>query len=125
MRRGSRGRGACAPANGGVARRAGADPDVPRHQRPARASAVPHPGVVNLKVGNTRVWSGRPPPVVRALIAAGWEIDAHTITHPDLTTVDAARLRHEVAGSRTWIRRKFRVPVDFFCYPFGGYDARA
>ena len=37
---------------------------------------------------------------VRAMLRDGWEIDAHTLTHPDLTTVDAARLRHEVAGSR-------------------------
>jgi hypothetical protein len=29
-----------------------------------------------------------------------------------------------VAGSRTWIRRHFHVPVDFFCYPSGRYNAR-
>jgi peptidoglycan/xylan/chitin deacetylase (PgdA/CDA1 family) len=61
---------------------------------------------------------------IRKLIAAGWEIDAHTITHPDLTTVDDARLRYEVAGSRKEIRRRFHVPVDFFCYPSGRYDTR-
>ena len=76
------------------------------------------PGVLNLQVGNLV------PARVRELIRAGWEIDAHTFTHPDLTTVDAARLRYEVAGSRRWIRRVFHVPVDFFCYPAGRYDAR-
>ena len=81
-------------------------------------------GVVNLKVGNTRAPSGLPPRLVRYLIAAGWEIDAHTFTHPDLTTVDARRLRYEVAGSRKWIRRTFHVSADFFCYPSGRYDAR-
>jgi hypothetical protein len=29
-----------------------------------------------------------------------------------------------VAGSRRLIRRKFHVPVDFFCYPSGRYNSR-
>ena len=82
------------------------------------------PGVLNLKVRNEDDRWGMPRVLVRRLIRAGWEIDAHTITHPDLTRVDDARLRHEVAGSRVLIRRQFRVPVDFFCYPSGRYDAR-
>ena len=48
------------------------------------------PGVLNLEVANLKpVWGIRPPGV-RKLLAAGWEIDAHTLTHPDLTQVDAA-----------------------------------
>ena len=62
-------------------------------------------------------------PRVRALVRAGWEIDAHTISHPDLTTLDIAALMREVAGSRRIIRRQLHVPVDFFCYPAGRYDA--
>lgn len=81
------------------------------------------PGVLNLEVANLKpVWGTRPGEV-RALIRAGWEIDAHTLTHPDLTTLDPARLRREVAGSRAAIRREFDVPVLFFCYPSGRYDA--
>jgi len=81
------------------------------------------PGVVNLKVKNTTVSWGLSPKRVRTLIAAGWEIDAHTITHPDLTRVDGAQLHREIAGSRSIIRRQFHVPVDFFCYPSGRYNA--
>ncbi|HEY7603076.1 MAG TPA: polysaccharide deacetylase family protein [Gaiellaceae bacterium] len=81
------------------------------------------PGVLNLEVANLKpVWGIRPPGV-RKLLAAGWELDAHTLTHPDLTGVDAARLRQEVTGSRTAIRKMFHVPVNFFCYPAGRYDA--
>jgi peptidoglycan/xylan/chitin deacetylase (PgdA/CDA1 family) len=81
------------------------------------------PGVLNLEVANLKpVWGIRPPGV-RRLLAAGWELDAHTLTHPDLTTVGAARLRQEVTGSRTAIRKMFHVPVNFFCYPAGRYDA--
>ena len=81
------------------------------------------PGVLNLKVNavqkdNLPVWR------VLDLKAAGWEIDAHTITHPDLTTVDDKRLWQEIRGSRVALRRMFRVPVDFFCYPSGRYNAR-
>lgn len=81
------------------------------------------PGVLNLEVHNTTVSWGLSPRRIRRMITAGWEIDAHTVTHPDLTTVDRARLRREVAGSRAIIQREFRVPVDFFCYPSGRYDA--
>jgi peptidoglycan/xylan/chitin deacetylase (PgdA/CDA1 family) len=80
------------------------------------------PGVLNLEVANLKpVWGIRAPGV-RKLIAAGWEIDAHTLTHPDLTAVGATRLREEVTGSRTQIRKMFHVPVNFFCYPAGRYD---
>jgi peptidoglycan/xylan/chitin deacetylase (PgdA/CDA1 family) len=80
------------------------------------------PGVLNLEVANLRpVWGIRPPGV-RKLLAAGWELDAHTLTHPDLTTLDADRLREEVAGSREAIRTRFHVPVNFFCYPAGRYN---
>lgn len=74
------------------------------------------PGNLNLQVRNLV------PKYVRELIAAGWEVDAHTFTHPDLRTVGAARLRYEVAGSRAWIRRVYRVPAHTFCYPLGDYD---
>jgi len=72
--------------------------------------------VLNLQIGNLV------PAKVRRLIAAGWEIDAHTFTHPDLTTVGPKQLHREVTTSRKWIQSVFRVPVDFFCYPAGRYD---
>jgi peptidoglycan/xylan/chitin deacetylase (PgdA/CDA1 family) len=74
------------------------------------------PGVLNLQIGNLV------PARVRQLLEAGWEVDAHTFTHPDLTRVDAAQLRREVAGSRKWIQSVFGAPANFFCYPFGRYD---
>jgi peptidoglycan/xylan/chitin deacetylase (PgdA/CDA1 family) len=61
--------------------------------------------------------------MVRELIAAGWEIDAHSRTHPDLTSLSGPALRREVAGSRAAIRRLFDVAVNFFCYPSGRYDS--
>jgi peptidoglycan/xylan/chitin deacetylase (PgdA/CDA1 family) len=81
------------------------------------------PGVLNLEVNFLQPVGGLRPWRVRRLIAAGWEVDAHTLTHPDLTRLDRAQLWHEVDGSRIAIRREFHVPVDFFCYPAGRYNA--
>ena len=79
--------------------------------------------VLNLKLGNLEPGSFTDRDV-RRLVAAGWELGAHTFTHPDLRTLGEAELEREVAGSRVEIARRFGVPVDFFCYPAGRFDAR-
>jgi peptidoglycan/xylan/chitin deacetylase (PgdA/CDA1 family) len=84
--------------------------------------ALGWPAVLNLELQNIRSDYGLTGPQVKELIAAGWEVDSHTLTHPDLTTVDAATLTREVADSRAELRRRFGVPVNFFCYPAGRYD---
>jgi peptidoglycan/xylan/chitin deacetylase (PgdA/CDA1 family) len=75
-------------------------------------------GVLNLKASG----SDLPDEDVKKMIDAGWELASHTITHPDLTTVDSAQLQREVAGSRQVLRQRFGVPVNNFCYPSGRYD---
>ena len=82
------------------------------------------PGVENLEVNFLQPAGGLRPWRIRKMIAAGWEIDAHTLTHPDLTRIGDTQLQREVAGSRAVIRRDFHIPVNFFCYPAGRYDAR-
>ncbi len=83
------------------------------------------PAVLNLLVANLhrRGW-GIKTWMVRRMIADGWEVDSHTLTHPDLTTLPPARLWSEVHGARVALRRLFHVPVDFFCYPAGAFDAQ-
>jgi peptidoglycan/xylan/chitin deacetylase (PgdA/CDA1 family) len=82
------------------------------------------PGVLNLTVKNLRVSGGLSERQVRRLIAAGWELASHTLTHPDLPSLDDRSLRREVTRSRAVLRARFGVPVDFFCYPAGRHDAR-
>jgi peptidoglycan/xylan/chitin deacetylase (PgdA/CDA1 family) len=60
---------------------------------------------------------------IRGLVAAGWELDTQGFTHADLITLDPAALRHEVADSRAEMQRRYHVPVNWFCYPSGHYDA--
>ena len=81
------------------------------------------PGVLNLTVNRLGKRGTLTTPQVRRMLARGWEIGAHSLTHVHLTTVDAERLREEVAGSRAALQERFGVPVDFFCYPFGSFDA--
>jgi peptidoglycan/xylan/chitin deacetylase (PgdA/CDA1 family) len=81
------------------------------------------PGVLNLLVANLhRHGWGLKTWMVRRMIGNGWEVDSHTLTHPDLDTVSPAQLRREVGRSRVILRRLFGVPVDFFCYPSGLFD---
>jgi peptidoglycan/xylan/chitin deacetylase (PgdA/CDA1 family) len=75
-------------------------------------------GVLNLKAEGSDLYESN----VRAMIAAGWELASHTIHHLDLTTLDAATLREEVAGSRRMLRREYGVSVRDFCYPAGRFD---
>jgi peptidoglycan/xylan/chitin deacetylase (PgdA/CDA1 family) len=75
-------------------------------------------GVLNLKAEGSDLY----PSNVEAMIAAGWELAAHTIHHLDLTTLDAAGLREETAGARAVLRREYGVPVRNFCYPSGRFD---
>jgi peptidoglycan/xylan/chitin deacetylase (PgdA/CDA1 family) len=80
------------------------------------------PGVLFLELGRLGRSDGLTRAQVRSLVAAGWELGAHTITHPDLTKLRPAPLRREVAGSRRIVRRDFHVPVFDFAYPLGRYD---
>jgi peptidoglycan/xylan/chitin deacetylase (PgdA/CDA1 family) len=61
---------------------------------------------------------------VRGLVAAGWELDTQGISHADLIALGAAQLHEQVATARRTIERRYGVPVRWFCYPSGHYDAR-
>ncbi len=76
------------------------------------------PGVLNLKAGGSDLFRSN----VEAMLDAGWELAAHTIDHSDLTALDPAALRREVAGSRRILQREYGVPVAHFCYPAGRFD---
>jgi len=82
------------------------------------------PGVLNLCLNAVRAHGDLPVPLVHALVRNGWEVDDHTLTHPDLTTLDAARLHDEIVVSRARLRALTGERVLFFCYPSGAYDAK-
>jgi peptidoglycan/xylan/chitin deacetylase (PgdA/CDA1 family) len=60
---------------------------------------------------------------VRDMVDDGWELDTQGISHADLITLDAEQLRHQVADARRTLQQLYAVPVNWFCYPSGHYDA--
>jgi|GEM_PF-1415713 len=81
------------------------------------------PAVINVPVSVLDSPIGMSSEMVRELVDAGWELGAHSRTHPDLTQLDGQRLESEVSGSRSDLSDRFGVPVDFFCYPSGRFSA--
>jgi peptidoglycan/xylan/chitin deacetylase (PgdA/CDA1 family) len=81
-------------------------------------------GVLNLQLNRVGIRGGLSRAAIHRMVDAGWEVDDHTTTHPDLTKASPARLRAEVAGSRAKLRRDFGIDTRFFCYPFGRVNAR-
>jgi len=60
---------------------------------------------------------------VHGLVAAGWELDTQGFSHADLITLDAQQLHYQVAIARSTVQQRYHVPVNWFCYPSGHYDA--
>jgi peptidoglycan/xylan/chitin deacetylase (PgdA/CDA1 family) len=92
------------------------------HAKPV-LRALGWPGVLNLQL-NVLGQGGLTTKQIKSMIAAGWEVDSHTLTHPDLTTLDDASLKRELVDSRRELQKRFGVPADFLAYPAGKYDAR-
>jgi peptidoglycan/xylan/chitin deacetylase (PgdA/CDA1 family) len=59
----------------------------------------------------------------RALVEAGMEVGAHTLTHPFLSLLPAADQRSEMADSAALVRARLGVAVDGIAYPNGDHDA--
>ena len=68
------------------------------------------PGVLNLALNHVGP-GGLTSHQVRSLINDGWELDSHTISHLDLTTLGPDALRHEVSDSRRIGRASCRERV--------------
>jgi peptidoglycan/xylan/chitin deacetylase (PgdA/CDA1 family) len=59
---------------------------------------------------------------VRGLVAAGWELDTQGFSHADLIALSPPALRYQVAVARQEVKRRYGVPVNWFCYPSGHYN---
>ncbi len=62
---------------------------------------------------------------LRELRAAGIELGAHTVSHPDLSTLSRAACLDEMAASRAALEELTGEPVRTFAYPFCRYGAEA
>jgi peptidoglycan/xylan/chitin deacetylase (PgdA/CDA1 family) len=59
------------------------------------------------------------------LVAAGFEIGAHTVTHSDLAELDYEACLREMAESREALERLLGVQVPTFAYPYCRYGPAA
>jgi peptidoglycan/xylan/chitin deacetylase (PgdA/CDA1 family) len=60
---------------------------------------------------------------VEGLIDAGWELDTQGISHADLVALTPSELEDQVVTARKTLQREYHVPVNWFCYPSGHYNA--
>jgi peptidoglycan/xylan/chitin deacetylase (PgdA/CDA1 family) len=58
---------------------------------------------------------------LRDLAASGWELGAHTMTHPDLSLLDYDACCREIQDSKAALERIGGVQVQTLAYPFGRY----
>lgn len=75
-------------------------------------------GLLNLKAEGSDLSSKQ----TKKMVAAGWEIASHTITHPDLTVISPEQLETELVDSKRILERDLGVEVVNFCYPAGQYN---
>lgn len=59
---------------------------------------------------------------VKELARNGWDIQSHTLTHPDLTTLSLHTLQHELVNSKAALEKQLDKPVHFFAYPSGKHN---
>ncbi|MHB1537796.1 MAG: polysaccharide deacetylase family protein [Solirubrobacteraceae bacterium] len=61
---------------------------------------------------------------LHGLIDAGWELDTQGYSHAELPALTPAELHFQVVQARKTVQRRYHVPVNWFCYPSGHYNAR-
>lgn len=61
---------------------------------------------------------------VEALVAAGWRVESHTVSHPDLRSLDDGALEEELVQAKRTIRERLGRESTMLAYPYGSFDAR-
>lgn len=59
---------------------------------------------------------------IKSLNEAGVEIGSHTLSHPDLTTLNDWQIRNELLNSKAIIEDKLGKEVVSFAYPYGAWN---
>jgi peptidoglycan/xylan/chitin deacetylase (PgdA/CDA1 family) len=85
-------------------------------------------------VGGDNAWPSQPPwaprfemlgwSEVEALAAAGWRVESHTVSHPDLRSLDDAALEEELVQAKCTIAARVGREPAILAYPYGHVDTR-
>jgi peptidoglycan/xylan/chitin deacetylase (PgdA/CDA1 family) len=62
---------------------------------------------------------------VAEMIAAGFHIGSHSLSHPRLTELSDSKMRAEITTSKKILEDTFACESSAFCYPYGLQDNRA
>jgi peptidoglycan/xylan/chitin deacetylase (PgdA/CDA1 family) len=62
---------------------------------------------------------------LRELVAAGWDLGAHSMTHPDMSTLPYDACLREMIDSKRTLEELAGLAVETFAYPFGSYGPAA
>ncbi|MFQ5422176.1 MAG: polysaccharide deacetylase family protein [Anaerolineae bacterium] len=75
--------------------------------------------IITGAIGRTNHWQGQPSTIperplmswaqVQELAAAGWEMGAHTVTHPALPLLPVAEMEREILDSQTAVRKQLTI----------------
>ncbi len=63
--------------------------------------------------------SGLTTEMIKEMSLHGFEIGSHTVSHPDLTKINTARLSQEIKDSKSVLESLVGQEVSTFCYPSG------
>jgi peptidoglycan/xylan/chitin deacetylase (PgdA/CDA1 family) len=89
--------------------------------------------VVSGQMGGSNVWDrdkgvpARPlmtAAQLKAWVAGGQEVGAHTRSHVDLCETDDAAAFQEMAACKRELEHRVEAPVRHFCYPYGAYQPK-
>lgn len=61
---------------------------------------------------------------LKAWVAGGQEVGAHTRNHVDLRQTDDMAAFHEIAGCKRELEHRVEVEVRHFCYPYGSHERK-
>lgn len=59
---------------------------------------------------------------VQEWLSLGFEIGAHTLTHPRLSGIPISQAKNEIADSKKKLEDLFGIQVEHFAYPWGDYN---
>ncbi len=93
------------------------------HERNINATAFVFTANIGKTAGNGTI-TFLTIPQMKEMRDAGWEIAAHTITHPDLTTLNNSQIEYELSGSKAYLVAN-GFDIKTFAYPYGKYNDNA
>ena len=92
---------------------------LPVGERDELLDAIAAAGGVEIPVAPPREYRPMTWSELRALAAEGFDVGAHTRTHPILSRVGPEQLRAEIEGCREQMEQRLGFPVLHFAYPNG------